>query len=89
MTPRRFEISPRYFTSERGERKKYHSTGEQKFRTSKPPCYVLSMMLTPVIYQNFSLFIFFLAAKGAIYYVAIATAIYSYVKITFIFQVLR
>ena len=90
MAPRRYEISLRvlkiYFTSERSSLVKYFSTREEKIRISKRPYNVLFIIQTPKKSQTISLKYFF-AAKGPIYYVAIATVIFSHVKITCYFHV--
>ena len=67
----------------------YFSTLEEKFLISKRPCNVLFIIDTNKIPNHFTFKIFFFAAKGAIYYVAIATAIFSNVKITCYFHVWR
>ena len=64
------------------------STQEEKFRISKRPCNVLFIIWTPMKYQTISLTQLY-PAKGAIYYVAIATVIFSHVKITCYFHVWR
>ena len=57
------------------------STREEKFLISKRPFKVLFIIKTPMKYQTISMKQFF-PAKGAIHYVAIATVIFSRVKIT-------
>ena len=64
------------------------SAREEKFRISKRPCNVLFIIWTPMKYQTISLKQLY-PAKGAIYYVAIATVIFSDVKITCYFHVWR
>ena len=86
MAARRYEISLR--ASEGSERVKCFWTREEKFRLSKRSCDVLFIIYTPKKIQTISLKYFF-AAKGVTYYVAIATSIFSLVKITCYFQVWR
>ena len=64
------------------------STQEEKFLISKRPCNVLFIIWTPMKYQTISLTQLY-PAKGAICYVAIATVIFSHVKITCYFHVWR
>ena len=64
------------------------STQEEKFRISKRPCNVLFIIWTPMKYQTISLTQLY-PAKGAIYNVAIATVIFSHVKITCYFHIWR
>ena len=64
------------------------SAREEKFRISKRPCNVLFIIWTPMKYQTISLKQLY-PTKGAIYYVAIATVIFSDVKITCYFHVWR
>ena len=54
------------------------STRGEKFRISKRLCNVLFIISTPMKYKTISVRHFFLS-KGAIYYVAIATVIFSHV----------
>ena len=67
MAVRRCEISIRavekYFSSELGERVKYFSTREEKFRTSKRPCSVLFTIQEPMKNQTIQ-FNFFLLRKA-------------------------
>ena len=69
----------KYFTSEHSKQVKYFSTWEEKFRISKRPCNVLFIILTLMKCQTISLF----AVKGTVFYVTIATVIFSGMKIFF------
>ena len=64
MTARRHEISLQVL--------KIFSTRKEKPRISKRPCNVLFIIYIPMKYR--------FIAKGAIYYVTIATAIFSRVR---------
>ena len=66
-----------YFTVESSKQVKYFLTQEEKFCISKWSCNVLLIIETPIKYQTILLSLFFLAAQGAIYYVAIATVLFS------------
>ena len=77
----------KYFMSERSEQVNYFSTREEKFRISKRSCNVLFIINTSEMPNHFTFLInFFLAAKGAMYHVAIATVIFLHVKITCYFH---
>ena len=64
------------------------STREEKFHISKRPCNVLFIIKTPMKYKTISLQQIF-GVKGTIYYEAIATVIFSHVKITCYFHMWR
>ena len=76
-----------YFTVESSKQVKYFLTQEEKFCISKWSCNVLLIIETPIKYQTILLSLFFLPAQGVIYYVAMATVIFSNVKITCYFDV--
>ena len=85
MAARRYEISLQVLKNI-AQTSEVFSTQEEKFRISKRPCNVLFIIYTPMKYQTISLRQFY-PVKGTIYYVAIATVIFSHVKITCCFHV--
>ena len=66
----------------------FFSTREEKFRISKRPCNILSIIQTPMKYQT-SLLKKFFGLKGVVYYEAKAMVIFSHVKITCYFHMWR
>ena len=84
----RYEISllmlKKYFTSERSETSEIFSTLTEKFHISKQPRNVVLIYYinTNEIPNHFTYNKQFFGVKGRIYYVAIATVIFSHVKIS-------